>query len=78
MLSDDNICVSDAQYYEPGAQQNLWCEILEFERFGITCLYTACYAVFRTKRREIRLANEPFYAAIEPLLHYNTAAVVIQ
>ena len=26
----DNICISDAQYYEPGAQQNLWCEILEF------------------------------------------------
>ena len=25
-----NICISDAQYYEPGAQQNLWCEILEF------------------------------------------------
>ena len=25
-----NICISDAQDYEPGAQQNLWCEILEF------------------------------------------------
>ena len=25
-----NICISDAQYYEPRAQQNLWCEILEF------------------------------------------------
>ena len=25
-----NICISDAQYYESGAQQNLWCEILEF------------------------------------------------
>ena len=25
-----NICISDAQYYEPSAQQNLWCEILEF------------------------------------------------
>ena len=53
-------------------------KFLSFEQFGITCLYTACYAVFLTKRREIRLANEPFYAAIEPLLHYNTAAVVIQ
>ena len=26
----DNICISDAQYYELSAQQNLWCEILEF------------------------------------------------
>ena len=25
-----NICISDTQDYEPGAQQNLWCEILEF------------------------------------------------
>ena len=25
-----NICISDAQYYELSAQQNLWCEILEF------------------------------------------------
>ena len=25
-----NICISDAQYYESSAQQNLWCEILEF------------------------------------------------
>ena len=25
-----NICISDAQDYEPGAQQNLWCEIFEF------------------------------------------------
>ena len=25
-----NICISDAQDYELSAQQNLWCEILEF------------------------------------------------
>jgi len=30
MMVEDNICISDAQYYESGAQQNLWCEILEF------------------------------------------------
>ena len=24
-----NICISDAQYYEPSVQQNLCCEILE-------------------------------------------------
>ena len=27
---------------------------------------------------EIRLANEPFFAAIEPLLHSNTATIVMQ
>ena len=26
----DNICISDAQYCQLSAQQNLWCEILEF------------------------------------------------
>ena len=26
----DYICIPDAQYYELSAQQNLWCEILEF------------------------------------------------
>ena len=46
----DNICISDAQYYEPGAQQNLWCEILEFWAFGaislihsrLCCLWEKC------------------------------------
>ena len=28
--AEDNICISDAQYYELGARRNLWCEILEF------------------------------------------------
>ncbi len=31
-----------------------------------------------TKRYEIRLANKPFSSAIEPLLHYNTATVIMQ
>ena len=26
----DNICMSNAQYYELNALRNLWCEILEF------------------------------------------------
>ena len=29
-LAEDDICISNAQYYEPGARRNLWCEILEF------------------------------------------------
>ena len=28
--AEDIICISDAQYYELSAQQNLLCEILEF------------------------------------------------
>ena len=33
---------------------------------------------FMTESYEIRLANEPFFAAIEPLLHSNTATIVMQ
>ena len=33
---------------------------------------------FLTNRYEIRLAEKPFFSAIEPLLHYDTATVVIQ
>ena len=33
---------------------------------------------FPTKRYEIRIAKEPLVSAIEPLLHYNTAIIVIQ
>ena len=53
-------------------------KFLSFERFEIMCLYTVCYAVSWTKRYEIRLVKEPLFVAIEPLLHYNTATVVIQ
>ena len=53
-------------------------KFLSFERLETTRLYTACYTVFWTKRYEIRLANEPFFAAIAPLLHSNTATIVIQ
>ena len=33
---------------------------------------------FLTKLYEIRLANEPFFSAIEPLLHSNTVTIIIQ
>ena len=33
---------------------------------------------FLAKRYEIRLANEPLFSAIAPLLHSNTVTVVIQ
>ena len=33
---------------------------------------------FMTESYEIRLANEPFFAAIEPLLHSNTATFIMQ
>ena len=30
LMSKYNICISNAQYSSLSAQQNLWCEILEF------------------------------------------------
>ena len=73
-----NICISDAQYYEPGAQQNLWCEILEFWAFWDNVFIYNVLCGFWAKLYEIMLAKELFFSAIEPLLHYNTATFVIQ
>ena len=73
-----NICIPNAQYYEFSAQQNLWCEILEFWALGDNVLIHSELYDFRTKRYEIRPANEPFVVAIAPLLHSNTATVVMQ
>ena len=53
-------------------------KFLNFEHLETICLYTACYKVFYRKRYEIRLAIEPLFSAIEPLLHSHTATVVIQ
>ncbi len=33
---------------------------------------------FLEKYYEIRLAKEPFFAAIAPLLHYNSATFIMQ
>ena len=33
---------------------------------------------FMAKRYEIRLANEPFFAAIAPLLHSNSGTFIMQ
>ena len=30
LIARHDICISNAQYYELSAQQNRWCEILEF------------------------------------------------
>ena len=77
-FTDDNICISIAQYYELNGQQNLWCEILEFWAFRDNKLIHSVLCGFQEKCYEIRLANEPFFPVIEPLLHSNTATVVIQ
>ena len=74
----DNICISDAQYYEFGAQQNLWCEILEFWAFRDNALIHSELYGFLEKYYEIRLANEPLFSAIAPLLHSNSATFIIQ
>ena len=75
---EDNICISDAQYYELSAQQNLWYEILEFWAFRDNVFIHSKLYGFLAKRREIRLANEPLFYAIEPLLHSNTVTIDIQ
>ena len=37
----DNICISNAQYYELGARGNLWCEIFElWEVEAISFVYS--------------------------------------
>ena len=51
-------------------------KFLSFERLEPMRLYTACYEIFW--RYEIRLANEPFFAAIAPLLHYNSGTFIMQ
>ena len=53
-------------------------KFLSFERLEIMRLYSVYYTIFRAKRYEIRLANEPFFSAIVPLLHSDTVTVVIQ
>ena len=46
-----------------------------FERFELIRLRTVCD--FMTKRHKIRLAKEPFFDAIAPLLHYNSATFTV-
>ena len=72
------ICIPDAQYYELSAWQNLWCEILEFWVVWANTFAHSMLRDFLTKCYEIRLAKEPFFNAIEPLLHSNTVAVGTQ
>ena len=73
-----NICIPDAQYYEFSAQQNLWCEILEFWALGDNAFIHSELYDFRTKRYEIRPANELLLYAIAPLLHSNSATFIMQ
>ena len=70
-----NICISNAQYYELSARQNLWCEILEFWAVWANAFAHSRLCDFMTKRYEIRLAKEPFLDAIAPLLHSNSATI---
>ena len=73
-----NICIPNAQYYEFSALQNLWCEILEFWALGDNVFIHSELCGFRTKRYEIRLANELLLYAIAPLLHSNSATIIMQ
>ena len=74
----DNICISNAQYYELNAWRNLWCEILEFwvcrdKRFkhsGLGGWWAECAKKMKDQK--------PLFAAIAPLLHPNSATFIIQ
>ena len=77
-LCRHNICIPNAQYYELSAQQNLWCEILEFWALGDNAFIHSELCDFRTKHYEIRLANEPLLYAIAPLLHSNSGTFTMQ
>ena len=70
-----NICIPNAQYYEFSAQQNLWCEILEFWALGDNAFIHSELCGSLTRHYEIRLANEPLLYAIAPLLHSNSATI---
>ena len=53
-------------------------KFLSFERLETIIFIHSGLCDFLTKLYEIRLANEPFFPAIEPLLHSNTVTIIIQ
>ena len=73
-----NICIPNAQYYEFSALQYLRCEILEFWALGDNVLIHSELYDFRTRHYEIRLANELLFSVIAPLLHSNSATIIMQ
>ena len=74
----DNICISNVQYSQLSAQQNLWCEILEFWACSDNIL-TLCRLRYQEEKCAINTElNKPHRVAIAPLLHSNSATFIIQ
>ena len=74
----DNICLSNAQYYEPGAQHNLWCEILEFWAYSDSMLTYSWLCCWEEKCAMNDGAKQASLGAIVPLLHSNRASFIMQ
>ena len=87
-----NICIPNAQYSSLSAQQNLRCEIFEFwackdKRFihsELESLWGECAkkkkqqeACFCCNSATFTLQKCHFYHAIAPLLHSNSATIVV-
>ena len=56
----------------------LGAKFLSFERAAIACWYIADYAAKKRSVQWMAKQNEPHWAAIEPLLHSNTASIAMQ
>jgi len=75
---EDNICISDAQYYELNAQQNLWCEILEFWACKDNRFIHSDLDGLQGKCAKKESSKKPICVAIAPLLHSNSASFIMQ
>ena len=78
MLSVTIFAFLIARSASPAHNKIFGAKFLSFERFEIMCFIHSVLCSSLAKRYEIRLANVPFFSAIEPLLHSNTVAVGIQ
>ena len=77
-LCRHNICISNAQYYEFSAQQNLWCEILEFWACSDNALMCSWLYGCGKKCAMNSGAKQASLVAIAPLLHSNSGTFIMQ
>ena len=93
LMSKYDICIPNAQYSSLSAQQNLWCEILEFWVVIVNLLTTSALysqqaehaknsitkpACLCCKRATFALQNINCYDTIEPLLRSNSRSIGVQ
>ena len=76
--AEDNICISEAQYYEFGAPGIFGAKFLSFERAATMCWCTVNYAIKKRSVQWMTGLNMHHWVAIVPLLHSNRATIVMQ